>query len=102
MLQITQLKLPESGYVRSIDAMAVGEAAWRMGAGRSRPQDSIDRRVGIKLLLTVGDKGQKDDPWIEVHHAEPTLSEYILKKLEGAISIQSEPVSNESLLIEII
>ncbi len=45
-----------SGYVTRCDALTVGWAAVRLGAGRSRKEDRIDPAVGITLHAKVGDR----------------------------------------------
>lgn len=51
----------ESGYVVELDALDVGIAAWRLGAGRSRPTDTVQAGAGVRLHAKPGDpvtKGQ--------------------------------------------
>ncbi|MDN5978075.1 thymidine phosphorylase [Acidipropionibacterium jensenii] len=43
------------GVVSGIDAMAVGVASWRLGAGRARKEDPVQAAAGIHLNVQVGD-----------------------------------------------
>ena len=49
---------PESGYVRSLRALPVGNAALELGAGRLRKDDPIDHAVGVVCLRKRGDAGR--------------------------------------------
>ena len=44
------------GYIEAVDAMAIGKSVVLLGGGRQLPEDPIDPAVGIKLLMTKGDK----------------------------------------------
>ncbi|MGI9613885.1 MAG: thymidine phosphorylase, partial [Acidimicrobiales bacterium] len=43
------------GYVTDLDALAVGQAAVRLGAGRARKEDSISPGAGIECVAKPGD-----------------------------------------------
>lgn len=44
-----------SGVVTGIDAMSVGVAAWRLGAGRARKEDPVQAAAGVVLRARPGD-----------------------------------------------
>ena len=44
-----------SGVVTRMDAMGVGVAAWRLGAGRARKEDPVSPGAGIRLHAKPGD-----------------------------------------------
>ncbi|HEU4480935.1 MAG TPA: thymidine phosphorylase, partial [Actinomycetota bacterium] len=44
------------GIVGRIDARAVGIAAWRLGAGRSRKEDNVDPGAGVVCLKVAGEE----------------------------------------------
>ena len=48
------VRATRSGYVRSLDAEAVGLAAMRLGAGRETKDDRVDPTAGIALRETAG------------------------------------------------
>ena len=53
---------PQDGFVADVDALAVADAALRLGAGRTRLTDVIDPLAGIELLVRNGDSVRKGDP----------------------------------------
>lgn len=52
---------PKSGYIMEIDALDIGKAAMRLGAGRETKEDEILLDVGIDLHKKIGDYVKKDD-----------------------------------------
>lgn len=49
------VRVPDSGYLYSLNAEAIGAAAMRLGAGRATKDDTIDPTAGIMLRHTQGD-----------------------------------------------
>ena len=58
---------PKSGYLKEINARAVGLAAVDLGAGRATKTDSIDLAVGVVVHHKVGDRVEKGEPLFTVH-----------------------------------
>ena len=46
---------PASGVLTRLDALAVGVAAWRLGAGRARKEDAVSAGAGVVLHAKPGD-----------------------------------------------
>ena len=57
-----EIKSERSGYVEKIDALGVGLASKRLGAGRKTKDEPIDLSIGIYLKKKVGDKVEKGEP----------------------------------------
>ena len=47
---------PETGWLRRLDARAVGVAAWRLGAGRARKEDPVSAAAGVLCLAKPGER----------------------------------------------
>jgi thymidine phosphorylase len=62
---------PAAGIVRRLDARAVGIAAWRLGAGRSRKEDPVSPVAGIRCLAKRGDRVEAGQPLLELHTDDP-------------------------------
>ena len=45
---------PADGVLTSMDAYAVGVAAWRLGAGRARKEDPVQAGAGVELHVKPG------------------------------------------------
>ncbi len=53
---VETLTADRSGVFVGADALAVGTAAWRLGAGRARKEDSVQAAAGVRLLVGPGDE----------------------------------------------
>lgn len=89
-----------SGYVQRLDAMRIGEAAWRLGAGRSRKEDPVSPTAGVLWRVRPGDMVTRGDTLFELHCDDPTLVQAGLDALDGAIEIGGDPVTPQPLVIE--
>jgi thymidine phosphorylase len=49
------------------DALAVGLAAWRLGAGRARKDQAVQAAAGVRLLVDLGDEVTTGQPLLELH-----------------------------------
>ncbi|MCW2925688.1 MAG: deoA, partial [Thermoleophilia bacterium] len=57
----------EGGVVAEVDALTVGLAAARLGAGRRTKADRIDHSVGVELHVGVGGSIAAGDPLLTVY-----------------------------------
>jgi thymidine phosphorylase len=89
-----------AGVVQRIDARAVGIAAWRLGAGRSRKEDPVSSTAGVVLLKRSGATVQEGEPLLELHADDPARFEGAERALDGAITIGTEDPDPRPLIIE--
>ena len=64
---VVAVPAPRDGYVRSCHALALGEAAMRLGAGRARKEDVVDHAVGIVVDAKAGEHVRRGEPLATVH-----------------------------------
>ncbi|MDR2986782.1 MAG: thymidine phosphorylase [Nocardiopsaceae bacterium] len=81
----------ETGWLRDLDALAVGTAAWRLGAGRARKEDPVSAGAGVRCLAKPGEQVERGQPLLELRSDEPARFERALDALHGAIEIGPEP-----------
>ena len=81
---------PASGVLASLDAYAVGVAAWRLGAGRARKEDPVQAAAGILCLAKPGDPVTEGEPLLELHTDTPEAVPAALAALEGGFTVASE------------
>ena len=62
----TALPAPATGWLTRLDALAVGTAAWRLGAGRARKEDAVSAAAGIICLAKPGDYVRAGQPLLEL------------------------------------
>ncbi|GIV19828.1 MAG: thymidine phosphorylase [Armatimonadota bacterium] len=91
LLPQARVKLPvfasETGYIHSIDARRVGLLAVRLGAGRSRKEDTIDHAAGIRVLRHVGDHVDPSWPVAEVHAQDEQRAQEIAEELRTCFTV---------------
>jgi len=59
------------GVVTTLDAYAVGIAAWRLGAGRARKEDPVQAGAGIEIHARPGDTVRAGQPLLTLHTDTP-------------------------------
>ncbi|WP_328632551.1 thymidine phosphorylase [Streptomyces sp. NBC_00356] len=77
----------ESGVLTRLDAMGVGLAAWRLGAGRSRKEDPVQAAAGVELHAKPGDAVFAGQILMTLHTDTPERIPYAVEALEGAYDI---------------
>ncbi|UQA97806.1 thymidine phosphorylase [Streptomyces halobius] len=78
---------PQTGVLTTLDAYAVGLAAWRLGAGRARKEDPVQAGAGIELHAKPGDAVVAGQPLLTLHTDTPDTFDYALKGLDSAYGI---------------
>ena len=78
---------PASGTLTRLDAMAVGLAAWRLGAGRARKEDPVQAGAGVVWHARPGDAVTGGDPLFTLLTDEPERFDRALASLEGGYDI---------------
>ena len=88
-----------SGFVNELDALAVGTASWRLGAGRARKEDPVQFGAGIVLHAKRGEKIEKGQPLMTLYTDEPERFDRALDALTGGIKIEEQLSSSFTPLI---
>ena len=60
------------GFIADIDALALGLAAVRLGAGRAKKEDAVDPTAGFVLLKKPGQAVAPGEPLVSVYAADAT------------------------------
>lgn len=95
-----QVRAPSDGFLRRLDARAVGVAVWRLGAGRSRQGEAVSPSAGALCLRKPGDAVVAGEPVLELHVDDETRLPGALAALEGAIEVGPEPPASRPLIVE--
>jgi len=56
-----EVRAESDGVITRMDALGVGVAAWRLGAGRARKEDPVQASAGVFLHKTLGETVRKGD-----------------------------------------
>ncbi|MFE1952675.1 thymidine phosphorylase [Streptomyces sp. NPDC059524] len=77
----------EPGVLTRLDAMGVGLAAWRLGAGRARKEDPVQAAAGVELHAKPGDSVFAGQALMTLHTDTPERFAYALEALTGSYDI---------------
>jgi thymidine phosphorylase len=96
------LPAPRAGWVTRLDARAVGVAAWRLGAGRARKEDSVSAAAGVRCLAKPGDYVERGDDILELHADDPARFAAARQALADALTISDQAPAPEPLIVSVI
>lgn len=88
-----------SGTMGDIDAMAVGLAAWRLGAGRSRPGDAVQYGAGVRIHRRPGEPVAAGAPLFTLYTDTPERFAAALAELDRGYSV-GDPPAPRPLIID--
>ncbi|NBX70532.1 MAG: thymidine phosphorylase [Actinobacteria bacterium] len=90
------------GHLSKLDALAVGVASWRLGAGRARKEDAVQHGAGIQWHADLGDAVKAGTALFTLHTDDESRFAGALEVLENGYSIGSkdEIVDRLPLIIE--
>jgi len=94
------LPAPVSGWLRRLDARAVGVAAWRLGAGRARKEDPVSPVAGVLCLAKPGEWVEQGQPVLELRADEESRFARAEEALRAAIKVGLEPAASTSPVID--
>ena len=81
------LNAAADGVLTRLDALAVGIAAWRLGAGRARKEDAVSAGAGVVMLAKPGDRVTAGQPLLELYADDVARFARAEEALAGAIDI---------------
>ncbi|WP_300048213.1 thymidine phosphorylase [Trueperella sp.] len=88
------------GVLTTLDALAVGVASWRLGAGRAFKEEPIQLSAGIELYKKPGDSVKKGEKLMTFLTDEEARIPRALEALEGGIVIGGEYTPRESVVLD--
>jgi pyrimidine-nucleoside phosphorylase len=91
---------PYDGYVTGCDALTIGSAGVRLGAGRATKEDAIDPGVGITITAKIGDRVSAGDPLALVRYTDESRWSAQRHYLASAWEISSEREAPPGLVVE--
>jgi thymidine phosphorylase len=78
-----------SGTLTRMDALKVGVAAWRLGAGRAKQGEALQLGAGIEIHAKPGESVVKGQPLFTLHTDKPELFTRAQESLQGAVEYDS-------------
>ncbi|MCT1459125.1 thymidine phosphorylase [Aestuariimicrobium sp. p3-SID1156] len=90
----------QTGYLTALDAMAVGLAAWRLGAGRARKEDPVQAAAGVVMCAKPGDRVTEGQPLFELHTDTPDTIARARAALAGGWEIGPDAPESQPLILD--
>ncbi len=97
----TQTVVAQSdGVISELDALAVGLASWRLGAGRARKEDPVQFGAGVTLHAQLGDTVKKGAPLYTLHTDEPGRFTRAAETIAKAYKIEAQAQVTRKLILD--
>jgi pyrimidine-nucleoside phosphorylase len=93
---LIEIKSENEGYIKTIDALAIGLGSCHLGGGRLKMGDVIDMSAGIILNKKVGDHVKKGELLCTLHTNKDNVDS-IIKDVKEAFIFQDEPIKESEL-----
>lgn len=91
---------PTDGVLTRLDALAVGTASWRLGAGRARKEDAVQAGAGILLYAKPGERVRAGQALMSLRTEDPERFTRAEQVLEGSWEITQEARAADSAGVE--
>ena len=95
-----KIPAPASGYLTELDALSVGIAAWRLGAGRASKEDPVSAAAGITWHARPGDAVKAGETLFTLHTDDPSRIPSAIEALDGGFAIADAPPAPTALVID--
>jgi len=87
-----------TGVLSKLDALAVGVASWRLGAGRARKEDPVQFGAGIVLNKVQGESVTAGEPLMTLYTDNEERFVRAMESLQGGIVIGATATERKLLL----
>jgi thymidine phosphorylase len=76
-----------AGVMTRLDALAIGRAVWRLGAGRTRKEDAVSAAAGARWHVVPGDSVSAGAPLLTLFTDEESRLQPALDIAAGAVAV---------------
>jgi thymidine phosphorylase len=90
----------KDGVLTALDARAVGEAAWRLGAGRAQQHHDVQAAAGVELHARLGEVVRAGQPILTLHTDTPERFPRARDALAGGYRIGQDPAERPPLILD--
>ncbi|WP_431239112.1 thymidine phosphorylase [Mycolicibacterium aichiense] len=91
---------PRGGTMGDIDALAMGLAVWRLGAGRAAPGQPVQFGAGIRIHRRPGEPVSAGEPLFTLYTDTPERIPAAMAELDGAFTVVDTPLRPRPLVID--
>lgn len=82
--------------------MIIARVCNELGAGRKFSDEQIDPAVGVRLMVKVGDRVERDVVCMVLYHNRDDSDKSFSTSLLGSIELTDEIVERENIVIGVI
>ncbi|HHY43107.1 MAG TPA: pyrimidine-nucleoside phosphorylase [Thermoanaerobacterales bacterium] len=93
-----EVKAPADGFVKQIDAVRLGLASMKIGAGRQKKEDIIDPAVGIWIYKKVGEEVTKGEPFAKILANDKEKLTWAADEARAAFEFSREPKEKRKVI----
>ena len=94
------IEAPASGVLTRLDALSVGVAAWRLGAGRSRPGEQVQAAAGVVMHAKPGDAVTAGQPLMTLHTDTPERFDRAIAALDGGYDVGTSATGPSTVVLD--
>jgi len=94
------VRVEADGYVSTVDAMGIGLAAWRLGAGRARKEDEVSATAGVILHRRPGDPVRAGEVLYELRTDDASRMPAALAAADGAVVVTDAAPASTPLVLD--
>ncbi|RIV39517.1 thymidine phosphorylase [Micromonospora radicis] len=98
--EVEVVRADSDGYVATVDAYAIGVAAWRLGAGRARKEDPVSVPAGVLLHKRPGDPVRAGESLYELRADRAELLPAALAEAARAVTVDVRPPDPRPLVLD--
>ena len=93
------VRAASDGWIESMDALGVGLAAWRLGAGRARKEDPVQAAAGVTWSASVGEPIRAGDVLFTLHTDDADRIPRALESLKDAVTISPTEIKRGPIVL---
>jgi len=98
--EVELVRADRNGYVSTVDALGIGLAAWRLGAGRARKEDPVSPGAGVLLHRRPGEPVRAGEPLYELRADDPDRIPAALAQARAAVRVGDTVPAGTPLVLE--
>ena len=99
---VREVFAPRSGYVHGLGALAVGQAALHLGAGRREKDDPVDHAVGVVCVKKRGDAVEAGETLAAIHARDESTADEAANDVLAAYVLADAPPRPRSIVLDTI
>ena len=88
------------GFVSEMDALSVGVASWRLGAGRAVKDDPVQAGAGIEIHAKPGDQVKAGQPLFTLYTDDEWRIPRALEALDGGVAISETAPAPRHIILD--